>query len=219
MAHVRVFALVGLMLAAGCAPYQGEGYPAAKEPKVEFAVQAHGVRFAPGQAVPETGEAERLADFLRRLDVGDGDQVVVVAPAIAESLAERRRQAVASLLAKRRIGMAAASDRLLGSEIIEVVVRRAVVTVPGCPDWTKTPGNSFDNTVSSNFGCATAANLARMVADPADLARGRDPGPADGDYGGVSIQNYRKGETKPLLDPNASKSQSGSGININMGSQ
>lgn len=216
MVILRRLAVFAALAAAACAPYQAENYPAAKTPQVEFSTQTIALRFAPGDVLPETGEAERLADFLRRLDVGADDQVAVVEPAIAESLAAKRRQAVASLLAKRRIASARLVDRQLDPQTIEVVVRRAVVTVPGCPDWSKTPGNSYDNTVSSNFGCANANNLARMVADPADLARGRDPGPADGNYGAVSIQSYRKGETKALLNPNSSSSSNNQNNNLNI---
>jgi len=87
-----------------------------------------------------------------------------------------------------------------GADVVRVIVRRHVVTLPGCPDWSAKPGNTWQNRVSSNWGCATAANLGLMVANPADLAGGRRMGPADGEFSATSIDRYRKGETKPL-DP------------------
>lgn len=44
--------------------------------------------------------------------------------------------------------------------------------VPHCPDWS---GGNNGNTEAngSNYGCATASNLAQMMADPMDLVRGR----------------------------------------------
>lgn len=73
------------------------------------------------------------------------------------------------------------------------------LTVPGCPDWTKPTRTNYSNSVHSNFGCADATNFGLMVADPADVWAGRNPGPADGTYAAGAIERYRKGETKPQL--------------------
>src|SRR3546814_11206295 len=50
------------------------------------------------------------------------------------------------------------------------------------------------------FGCTTAYNLGVMIADPADLERGRELDPADAERAGLSIQRYRVGEEEPLED-------------------
>lgn len=55
------------------------------------------------------------------------------------------------------------------------VVSAIGTTVPGCPDWSdaKLPMSEGQ---ASNYGCATAVNLAAMIADPRDLVRGQtDP--------------------------------------------
>ena len=52
------------------------------------------------------------------------------------------------------------------------VVNGNVASVPGCPDWSDS-GKPPSEGQSSNFGCATNTNLAAMIADPADLLRGR----------------------------------------------
>ena len=44
--------------------------------------------------------------------------------------------------------------------------------VNGCPDWSDA-GKPIGEGQSSNFGCASSTNLAAMIADPADLLRGR----------------------------------------------
>ncbi len=69
------------------------------------------------------------------------------------------------------------------------------------------PGVTFNNTRSSNFGCATATNLGLMVADPGDIVAGRDPGLMDGEFTARSIERYRKGQTTPLKGPGASAAQ------------
>ena len=85
---------------------------------------------------------------------------------------------------------------------VKVIVRRYIVTLPGCPDWTGGPG-TYTNMASRNFGCTTATNLGLMVADPQDLVVGRDPDISDGDYLATSIDRYRKGKTKQLINVNA----------------
>lgn len=74
------------------------------------------------------------------------------------------------------------------------------LTLPGCPDWTKPTRVNYSNSVHSNFGCADAANLGAMLANPADALFGRKPGAADGAISAAAIQRYRAGETKPLLN-------------------
>ena len=81
-----------------------------------------------------------------------------------------------------------------------MTVDGVVLTVPGCPDWTKPTRVNYSNSVHSNFGCADAANLGAMLANPADAWFGRKPGTADGAVGAAAIGRYRAGETKPLLD-------------------
>jgi pilus assembly protein CpaD len=55
------------------------------------------------------------------------------------------------------------------------VVSAAGATVPGCPDWSD-KDLPMSEGQSSNYGCATAVNLAAMIADPRDLVRGQtDP--------------------------------------------
>ena len=56
----------------------------------------------------------------------------------------------------------------------------------------------------SNWSCATAVNFGMMLADPQDLARGRDPGRADGEAMARSIENYRKDRTKDIIRDSAS---------------
>jgi pilus assembly protein CpaD len=144
--------------------------------------------------------------------LGSGDRVYVVAssPELstpeARSLAERRSRAVGMFLAKNGIqseGRFADAD-VLPSQGIAVVVQRTVVALPPCPNWSQMPNNNFDNQPMSNWSCATAVNFGLMLADPSDLARGRDPGRADGEALARSVENYRKGRTKDIIRDAAS---------------
>ena len=183
---------------------------AAREPRADLVQYGHDVAFAAGEARLTNGQRQRLDAFLARLEASYGDRFYVVAgrgrkgepKQAAVRLGERRRQAVMAFLELRRL-------RVLPLRIefgidapvrgaVKVIVRRYVVTVPGCPDWTGRPGITFNNTPSSNFGCATAINLGLMVADPGDIVAGRHPGLMDGEFIARSIERYRKGETTPL---------------------
>lgn len=67
-----------------------------------------------------------------------------------------------------------------------------------CPQWVKFPANHHSNADSPFLGCISDANLKAMVADPADLARGRPLGPADGERETRAIEAYQQGKVKPL---------------------
>jgi pilus assembly protein CpaD len=51
-----------------------------------------------------------------------------------------------------------------------------------------------ENNEPANFGCATQANLAALVADPADLLGQREMDAADADRRSTVLDKYRKGE-------------------------
>jgi len=67
-----------------------------------------------------------------------------------------------------------------------------------CPPWVLFPANSHSNADSPYLGCSTAVNLRAMVANPADLERGRPLGPADGSRETLAVENYQQGKVKPF---------------------
>jgi len=54
-----------------------------------------------------------------------------------------------------------------------------------------------------------------MAVRPADLARGRGTGPADGQVVAAAVERLRYGRVKPLLDGNSSSAPSGAGLTGN----
>jgi pilus assembly protein CpaD len=81
---------------------------------------------------------------------------------------------------------------------VEVLVSAYEVVLPGCPDWSRDPAFDPRNLPLSNLGCANAVNLGLMVADPADLERGRPLGPADAVRESEAIVRYRTDKVKEL---------------------
>ncbi len=210
----------GVVLGSGAyllAPFEDfSEVPEARQPRADLVQYSHSVGFAAGEARLTNGQRQRLDAFLARLEAGYGDRFYVVAgpgrrgepKQAAARLGERRRQAVMAFLELRKLRVLPLRiefgiDAPVGGAV-KVIVRRYVVTLPGCPDWTGRPGITYENTPSSNFGCATATNLGLMVADPGDIVAGRDPGLMDGEFVARSIERYRKGKTKPLAGAEAS---------------
>ncbi len=188
-----IASFLALFLVA-CTPQaaQWSGAESSKEIKVEWVNFRHDVSFTTGQAAPSDFERARFQSFLAQMRMTPSSRVAVAA---AEGpLAAPRAEAIRALLAEQRIeSMSLARGSLddLGPGSVAVIVGRYVATPPNCPDWRKPANQNFQNSPSSNFGCANAVNLALMVEDPADLLRGRPLGP--GDAAGLvhGIQRYR----------------------------
>lgn len=166
-----------------------------------------------GSGVLSPTETRRVSDWLDAMQIGYGDQV-----SIDESSAggntRAARDTLAMLLARRGMLLAPHAP-LTGGAIrpgsVRVVVTRATARVPGCPDWGTRSATDFGNTTTSNYGCATNANLAAMVADANDLlhgqnARGNDPLAAS-----RAINTYRAATPTGAAGLPAATSSSGGG--------
>lgn len=196
--------LLGCAALAACASAKEGRVAPERAPIVSQARVVHGVTFGAGHGGLSAAEAARLREFARAT-VREGDEVTLfVEPAgspemqqarVAAVSAALRQDGVAAIAGARRIEMAIGGDNVL------VVVNRYVARVPNCPDWSKSPGYDPYNTAGSNFGCATAANLGAMVANPRDLVIGRDPGPADANTGAAAVDRYRRGAIRVPANP------------------
>ncbi len=200
----RKLVLASVVLLAGC-QVGGENIedwsdiPEAKKATASRVYNVHDVLFAANGATLNESEGRRLELFVRSVNLGQSDQVYVVPG--RGSMARRRQVTVSDFLAARNISINPSPETAgVGgppTDAVSVIISRYVVSLPGCPDWTG-ERTTYNNVPTSNWGCASAINLGRMVARPEDLVRGRRPGPFDGELGARSIDLYRKGETKPL---------------------
>jgi pilus assembly protein CpaD len=187
---------------------QGDVLPI-PEPLLATQQYRHDVRFALGEAALSPGERDRLEHFLATLPAPAGEAVVLVPAAEAPALMEQRLGVVGGVLAAagrpwRRGRFAAADDGLPFGYGVAAVIDVTVVRLPPCPDWSGWPNDTFSNSVTRNFGCATAVNFGLQIANPEDLGRGREPGLADGAVMSRSIERYRAGKTKELIREAAS---------------
>jgi pilus assembly protein CpaD len=203
---------IGLLVAA-CDTSNSELTPAAVAPKqlkVDYTQLKHPTGFVHASAALAPGELDSLGAFLDSAAVMPDDHVYVETGS-DDRLAAQRIGSVSHVLARRGIGakVLPARDTGIGADQIVIKVERYVVTPPNCPDWTKSPTENHDNTVASNFGCATTTNLGLMVADPRDLVVGRTLGPEEGDPAIAAIDRYRAGKPKDL--PGGSSGGGGAG--------
>lgn len=127
-------------------------------------------------------ERARLIGWFESIELRYADRIYVEEPRDYPSPGARR--GVADVLGEYGMMLNNGAPITAGNVapgVVRVVASRATASVPGCPVW-----NSADVAprvaTSPNYGCATNANLAAMIADPNDLVAGR-PGSIEGGAG------------------------------------
>lgn len=116
-------------------------------------------------------EARRLAGWFEAMDLRFGDRISIDDP--LDSAATRSAvEAVAARFGLLVGDTAPVTPGMVNAGTARVIVTRSSAMVPGCPDWSAKSDTNLKNATSSNFGCASNANLAAMVADPEHLLKG-----------------------------------------------
>lgn len=90
---------------------------------------------------------------------------------------------------------------------IRFAYMRYVAQGPNCGTWPTNLAEEYRNLNYPNFGCAQQANLAAMIANPADLVTPRTMDPADAERRSIVIDRYRQGRatgSEKGADDNAS---------------
>ena len=204
------------VLVAACAQDAGD-YSAAQAPKdlqVQWVTLDHDVRFAEGVDVLDPRERVHLDAFLAQLALRPSDRFLLdigpVAGRAVDPVRQARLDAVEQRIRRQLPGAAIVPFSGDGAPAggLRLIVGRYVALPPNCPNWSRPSAANPGNLPDSNFGCATATNLGAMVADPADLLRGRDLAPADGTVMAAGVRRYRLGKVK---DPRPETTTEGSG--------
>jgi pilus assembly protein CpaD len=155
-------------------------------------------------------EEAALMAFLRTVGPRFADRISIEDP--NPENAEDRIAALTKILGRMGVGVAAVKRGTdLSPGAARIVVSRANVTQDQCPDWNDETLIIFKGAATSNYGCATRSNLARMVADPTDLLEGR---PLTGQGGATAAEpvarwNKRNGETSNSTTGSAGSASSG----------
>ncbi len=175
----------------GCMGTQNRGLESVHQPVVarqDFALdlQTRGDRLAPG-------ETDRLAGWFDSMHLAYGDRVAIDD---AGGYARGARADIGDVVARSGLLLsdnAPVTGAPVAPGTMRVVISRMTASVPGCPDYSRDSAHEFDSNTSSNFGCAINSNLAAMVANPADMVRGRDGGTStDPRVSYRAIDAYRK---------------------------
>lgn len=116
-------------------------------------------------------EARRLAGWFEAMDLRYGDRISIDDP-LSSGATRAAVEAVAGRFGLLVGDTAPVTPGAINAGTARVIVTRTSATVPGCPDWSAKSDTNFKNATSSNYGCASNANLAAMVADPEHLLKG-----------------------------------------------
>lgn len=215
----RLAALGATLLAlglAGCDSPRQVSYATWKQPLPRATATATvspvrlDVHFEPGEKELTADDASAIDGFLAHNQIGKGASVAVaVAPpstADAGILASRVR-AVSQNLESRGITV----DSVLAVQnaepgTVSVLGQSARVQLPPCPGYNAPIqlDTSYQPIVPP--GCYNNLDLGLMVANPADLAQGRQLPPADAEYSALFVQKYRTGAA---TQPSAPSTTSG----------
>ncbi|MET0251714.1 MAG: CpaD family pilus assembly lipoprotein [Novosphingobium sp.] len=169
----------------------GRGLESVHQPVVERSLLT--LDLAAGYGGLDFGEQRRLDNWFTGLDLRSGDRVAIDDP----SGNVAAQDTIAALAARYGVliarGPAPVTEGGVAPGSVRVVVSRSVASVPGCPDWSDKTDLNLTNATNSNYGCATNANLAAMVADPEHLLHGaRDRGATTLLTATKAIESYRK---------------------------
>ena len=164
MTRTGVLALASLLLLGACDMRLNEHVMKARENndlrqanRIDLVQYKHEIRFDGGKNLPTDAEYDRFDGFMRSINLGYSDEVIL------RGGAPFRRNAMAAYI--QRLGIPAeiqsepGTKEELASNTINVTVNRYVVTPPACPNWSNFDGNENRNTPGSNYGCAVDASL------------------------------------------------------------
>lgn len=80
----------------------------------------------------------------------------------------------------------------------------ALVLPYPCPDWSKSSAINYTNSNHSNFGCATAGNIAAQLESPSDLYEGHGSASPDAEITTHAVEQYRADRIPVALQPQQS---------------
>ena len=183
-------ALVPALLMGGCMGTQNRGLESVHQPVVARADYLLDLRTTGYSLAP--GESARLNAWLATMRLRYGDKVAVDDPSGYRGVRDDVARVVATFgLLVGDEHPATTVPAAPGS--VRVIVSRMQASVPGCPDWARDSSVEYNSNTSSNYGCATNASLAAMIARPEDLIHGEGQSGADPVRAAKAIDALNKG--------------------------
>lgn len=215
---LRAASLLAVLLAGSCAapPDQpgilqdgAANHPISVEPSYRT------LKFAYSGSLSES-DSQNLAAFVEDFLARGNGAISVSAPPGAEA------EAIIAALGEKLVAMGVPRSRILvGVQDATASDGRVEIgyigyearTVP-CGDWSTNVGDTEENLPMPNFGCAVQQNIAAQVADPRDLAKSQNLGPADATRRVQVMDKYEQAQPT-----SSQKTQSQSGAVSDVGTQ
>jgi pilus biogenesis lipoprotein CpaD len=199
-----------LILCITLSACSGSGY-VPKKPGVAFQERAHAVAFNSDGRTIKAGDRAAMEQFFADVQPLAVQRVRIVS-ATGDAPGLANAQGMRSWLIGKgfppRVIEIAQGPHAAGQ--LYVTLDYAVALPPeGCPNWSDGDLTNISNKTQANFGCADATNLARQVADPADLVRGHGGATWDGDRNGVAVMKYKTDQVTQTVKDSASSSGGG----------
>ena len=189
------------LLLAGC---MGETQPP-KEPVITYAPVSHDVHYPRGKVIASDHEEAGLKAFLAKSAHNPGGNISLMSATPEKPQTAERISGLRRLLQEWGYPeIAVITDPRVPSDLIRIGSSKVSANAPDdCPDWSYAHMANYRNTVLSNFGCAHATNLARMVEDPNDLVAGTGDSGADATRSSGVIDTYREPPQAPATNVGA----------------
>ena len=211
-----VGALVLVLCLSGCDTPTQVSYATWKQPlpRAESTATASPVRldvhFDPGETTLTADNAGAIDAFLAHNQITSGASVAVAVapPTTADAgVTAGRVRAVSQSLESRGItveSVLAVKNAEPGT--VSVLGQDAKVQLPACPGYNAPIQLDTSYQPIMPPGCYNNLDLGLMVANPADLAQGRQLPPGDAEYSALFVQKYRTGSA---TQPSAPSTTSG----------
>lgn len=160
-----------------------------------------------GQTALTRAQIDGLNRFLASNGQADGDHIEIRTmisggPLRNEAIAEALRNSfIAGGYTPSRVEIIETPGH---ADLVEVMIQRYAVVLPDCTNEVhRDPGImewSDEPVGTRKMGCSNEYNFGLMLADPRDLAGGRDIGPAVGYHEVGAVQRYRTDKVRELKD-------------------
>lgn len=180
------------------------------QPVVTTAVFSFDVATVGGELPPS--EQGKLSGWFDAMGMAYGDQIAIEDPSLYGKSAAAAQ--IRNLVSQRGLMVSDAVPVTAGAVPaghLRVSITRASARVDGCPNWSGKGSISVGNSTSSNYGCATNANLAAMVADPNDLIKGAGSDRNDPSAATKPIRVFREREPTGKGDLKENTTNNGGG--------
>lgn len=194
MYKVRNTLLLGIALAVSACGTENRGLSSVHQPVIQRTDYVYDVAASGGL---EHADVSRLSGWFEAMKLGYGDRVSIDTSSAGDTRAAR--DTVGALAARYGLLLDETAPVTAGEIApgnVRIVVSRIKATVPGCPDWSRAAQPDMTGHASSNYGCATNANLAAMIANPEDLVSGRSGSPVSSTLASSkAVKTYRDAPT------------------------